>query len=109
VAPVWEVITATFLITHGELLYGAHKSHHPKKARVILQDLISLIPSLPMPTEASEYYGEIRGHLEKQGKSIGNNDLWIASHALALDLIIITNTVREFSRITHLRVENWVE
>ncbi len=37
-----------------------------------------------MPLQAANYYGEIRSNLEKQGKSIGGNDLWIAAHACRL-------------------------
>lgn len=96
------------IITYGELIYGAQKSHHPKKAISVLEELITLIPSLPMPVQAASYYGEIRSNLEKQGKSIGGNDLWIAAHALSLDLTIVTNNEKEFSRIPHLDIENWV-
>ncbi len=97
------------IITYGELLYGAKKSHHPKKALEVLEDLAGLIPPLPMPIQAAKYYGDIRSELEKKGKTIGNNDLWIAAHALALDLIIVTNNTKEFSRVTHLKIENWVD
>jgi tRNA(fMet)-specific endonuclease VapC len=103
---VGEVCMST--ITYGELLFGIQKSYHFKKASLILEELTSLIPPLPIPTEAGKYYGDIRHKLEKQGKPIGNNDLWIAAHAIALDLTLITNNVKEFSRIKHLRVENWV-
>jgi tRNA(fMet)-specific endonuclease VapC len=95
-------------ITYGELFFGIQKSHHPKKALLILEELTSLIPPLPIPTDTGKYYGELRNRLEKQGKPIGNNDLWIAAHALALDLTLVTNNVKEFSRIKHLKVENWV-
>jgi tRNA(fMet)-specific endonuclease VapC len=96
------------IITEGELFYGAQKSQHSKKTLLILQELTKIIPSLPMPTQAAKYYGEIRCKLERQGKVIGNNDLWIAAHSLALDVTIITNNMKEFSRIAHLHVENWV-
>jgi tRNA(fMet)-specific endonuclease VapC len=96
-------------ITYGELLFGAHKSQHPKKTMLVLEGLIELIPVLPIPKEAGHCYGQIRCGLEKVGKSIGNNDLWIAAHALALDLVLVTNNVKEFNRIPHLKVENWVE
>lgn len=97
------------LITHGELLYGGHKSYHPKKTLILLSELVSLIPALSMPMEAALYYGEIRSSLEKQGKPIGNNDLWIAAHALALNLVLVTNNSKEFSRIPKLVLENWVD
>jgi len=38
----------------------------------------------------------------------GNNDLWIAAHALAAGLTLITNNEREFRRVQDLKVENWV-
>jgi len=97
------------LITYGELFYGAKKSHHPRKTAGMLDELTSLIPALPMPIQAAEHYGNIRSTLEKHGKMIGNNDLWIAAHALALDLTIVTNNMREFSRVAHLKLENWVD
>ncbi|MGU3327418.1 hypothetical protein ACLBXB_10810 [Methylobacterium mesophilicum] len=39
---------------------------------------------------------------------IGNNDLWIAAHAKALDVILVTNNTREFDRLKPaLTIENW--
>ena len=99
---------AMSIITQGELLYGAEKSHHPKKAKEILAELSGLIPPLPLTFNVGEHYGKIRSALEKKGKPIGNNDLWIAAHALALDIILVTNNVKEFSRVPHLKVENWI-
>jgi PIN domain-containing protein len=42
-----------------------------------------------------------------QGQMIGNNDLWIAAHAKAAGLTLVTNNEREFRRVRGLRVENW--
>ena len=95
-------------ITYGELFFGAQKSHHPRLAMKMLTELISLIPAVPIQTETGKIYGEIRNKLEKQGIPIGNNDLWIASHALNLDVVLVTNNTKEFCRIPHLKVENWV-
>lgn len=95
------------IITEGELFYGAQKSQHPKKALMALEELISFIPSLPLPIQAAKHYGEIRSKLQKQGKIIGGNDLWIAAHALSLNLTLITNNVKEFSRVKQLDIENW--
>jgi len=96
------------IVTYGELVYGAHKSHYPEKNLSVAQDLINFIPLLPLPIKAAHYYGEVRASLEKQGKIIGNNDLWIAAHALAMDLILVTNNTREFERVPNLKLENWV-
>jgi tRNA(fMet)-specific endonuclease VapC len=45
--------------------------------------------------------------LQRKGRIIGNNDLWIASHCLQLGLTLVTNNEREFSRIPNLTIENW--
>ena len=95
-------------ITYGELLYGASKSLHHEKTMKIIQEFASLIPPLPIPTEAGCHYGDIRYTLEKSGSPIGNNDLWIAAHALALNMILVTNNVKEFNRIPNLKIENWI-
>ncbi len=96
------------IITYGELLYGIEKSDHPQKSKKILEELITLIPVLPLTSEVGEYYGHIRAILEKKGKLIGNNDLWIAAHALSLKMTLVTNNIKEFSRVPHLKVINWV-
>ena len=96
------------IITHGELLYGIKKSQHPQKSRQALEELADLIPPLPLTLTVSEYYADIRASLEQRGQSIGNNDLWIASHALALNITLVTNNLKEFSRIPQLKTENWV-
>lgn len=94
-------------ITYGELLYGANKSQRQRKAIEKLSALASLIPPLPIPTDAAEHYGKIRSLLEKKGKPIGNNDLWIAAHALSTNVILVTNNQKEFARVPTLRIENW--
>lgn len=103
---IGEVAMST--ITYGELFFGAQHSHHVKKNLAILEELTGLIPPLPMPTEAGRHYGDIRETLHKQGNMIGNNDLWIAAHALATHLTLITHNTKEFSRIKQLKIENWV-
>lgn len=96
------------IITYGELFYGVQKSRLPKKSEKTLQELGTFIPPLPMPTQAANHYGEIRAILEKSGNSIGNNDLWIAAHALSMQLTLVTNNMKEFSRIPKLSMENWI-
>ncbi|MEZ5671902.1 MAG: hypothetical protein R3E08_05775 [Thiotrichaceae bacterium] len=62
-----------------------------------------------MPTkEIVEQYSTVRNFLEKTGQPIGNNDLWIAAHALSLNIILVTNNTKEFMRVPNLLLENWV-
>lgn len=95
-------------ITYGELLYGVAKSRERARATATLKALIELLPVLPLPVEAGEAYGDIRAALEAKGQKIGNNDLWIAAHARAEGLTLVTNNTREFDRVEGLKVENWV-
>jgi tRNA(fMet)-specific endonuclease VapC len=63
--------------------------------------------SLPLQEDAAQAYGKTRADLECRGQMIGNNDLWIAAHALALDLTLVTNNEREFRRVRNLKLQNW--
>jgi tRNA(fMet)-specific endonuclease VapC len=99
---------ALSVITYGELLYGLEKSASPADGLQQLQELASVIPVLPLPWEAALAYGAIRARLEAKGEMIGHNDLWIAAHAEAAGLTLVTNNEREFRRVSGLRIENWV-
>jgi tRNA(fMet)-specific endonuclease VapC len=50
----------------------------------------------------------MRVALERIGQPIGHNDLFIAAHARALGLTLVTDNMREFSRVPSLAVENWL-
>jgi len=99
---------ALSVITYGELLYGAQKSKQRDVALARLADLVSVLPVLDMPSAAANEYGEIRAVLEAKGETIGGNDLWIAAHAKAAGLVVVTNNEREFMRVPGLKVQNWV-
>ena len=70
--------------------------------------LVQMIQPCALPMAAAEHYGHIRATLQKLGQPIGNNDLWIAAHARAEGLVLVTNNEREFRRVPGLAVENWV-
>ena len=98
---------AISVVTWGELLYGAEKSKQKKKALQMFEEFKTFVPVLPIPEAAGNAYGIIRASLDSKGTPIGNNDLWIAAHAKAADLTIVTNNEREFQRIPGLKIQNW--
>lgn len=98
---------ALSVITYGELLYGAAKSAQRATAMERLRELTQILPALALPESAAEEYGEVRSELETKGTMIGNNDLWIAAHALASELILVTNNEKEFRRVRGLKIQNW--
>ena len=95
------------VVTYGELAFGAEKSHRREQAIAGLNELLTLLPILPLPADAGMRYGAIRAVLERRGEIISSNDLWIAAHAIAAGLILVTNNDREFRRVPGLNVENW--
>ncbi|MDQ1404493.1 MAG: tRNA(fMet)-specific endonuclease VapC [Acidobacteriaceae bacterium] len=96
------------VITYGELHYGAERSQQRTHALESLGRLVSLLPVIPLPEEAATAYGEIRAALETRGEMIGGNDLWIAAHARAAALTLVTNNEREFQRVPGLKAQNWI-
>jgi tRNA(fMet)-specific endonuclease VapC len=97
------------VITYGELHHGANKSADRSRSLSYLAELIQEIPVEGLTASAAEVYGRIRATLQKQGRVIGSNDIWIAAHALSLDVTLATNNKREFLRATGLSVENWTK
>lgn len=96
------------VITFAELIYGAKKSRQQEANLARLNELSELIEIRAFGRPAADIYGDVRSSLEACGQIIGGNDLLIAAHALSLDLILVTNNEREFSRVSGLQVENWV-
>lgn len=108
IAKVGEDKVCTSIVVAAELRYGASKSTSSKlAARVDL--ILSALEILPLEAPADHEYAAIRHHLTPRGILIGPNDLLIAAHALAHDLIVVTANVGEFSRVPALKVENWLE
>lgn len=96
------------IVTWGELCFGAAKSSDPARARSLLEDFARAVGVLDLPAAAGRHYGDVRAELQRAGTPIGNNDLWIAAHALALDVPLVSNNTREFERVPGLKLENWV-
>ena len=95
----------------GVLDYDVDEVRERKEVKEViatLGEMMQILPLTPLPGTAGAIYGEIRAELEAKGKPIGNNDLWIAAHALAAGLILVTNNEREFRRVKGLKIQNWV-
>lgn len=95
-------------ITYAELCHGVEKSALPEHNRLQVEDFVSRLEVLPYGDKAAAHYGDIRATLERQGNTIGVNDLHIAAHARSEGLVVVTNNLREFERIAGLRTENWL-
>jgi tRNA(fMet)-specific endonuclease VapC len=95
-------------ITVAELEFGVQKSQYPAKNQQALAQFLLPLEIVNFDHAAATLYGDIRARLEKQGTPIGSLDTLIAAHALSLQVILITNNIKEFSRVPNLKSENWV-
>jgi tRNA(fMet)-specific endonuclease VapC len=93
-------------IVVSELLYGAIKKDSPKLMRIVSAFIDNFI-IYDYSKISAQSYAIIRTNLEKKGEIIGANDLLIASHALSLGAVLVTNNTREFERVEKLVLEDW--
>ena len=101
-------LIATSSIVASEMRYGAQKKGSPKLIDRV-EDVLGWISVLPYDDTASRHFAEIRAGLEKRGRTIGWGDYFIAAHARSLGLTLVTDNIREFSRVDGLKLENWLE
>ena len=95
------------LVVAAELRYGAFCKGSPRLTRQV-EAVLEGIDLLPLEEPADWHYGDIRSELSRQGEPIGHNDLLIAAHARALDLTLVSENMRVFSRVPALGVEDWL-
>ena len=97
------------MVTVLELRQGAEKSQQAAANHARLNLFLAPMRILSFDEEAALAGARIRAHLERRGTPIGDLDSLIAAHAVARDLILVTNNLREFERVPGLQTENWVQ
>jgi tRNA(fMet)-specific endonuclease VapC len=98
-------------VTFAELTYGVQASAVAKRKQnqAVLDSLALHLAVLDWPQEAAQHYAEIRFDLKKRGAQLGAADLMIAAHARVLGATVVTHSIKDFSRVKALKVENWAE
>lgn len=96
-------------ITVAELQHGVEKSGDPARNRGALEQFLLPFAVVAFDRAAAAAYGRVRADLERRGTPIGALDMLIAAHALHLEVTLVTNTMREFSRVPGLTLEDWVQ
>jgi tRNA(fMet)-specific endonuclease VapC len=95
-------------VVAAELAYGVAKSGSARN-RQALDLMLATLNIMPFDADAIWAYGELRADLDRRGTPIGTFDTMIAAHALSLDATLVTNNLREFSRVPGLKLVNWIE
>lgn len=104
---VGRAAVALSVITVLELRHGVEKSQQREANQVRLDLFLKPMCILPFEENDAQVGGRLRAHLSQIGRPIGDLDSLIAAQALARDMILVTNNLREFERVPDLRTENW--
>ena len=99
-------LAVSVLVEH-ELRYGFARNPAVKSCPLIEQ-LLALIPSLPLTRPIANRAAALRSDLAAAGTPIGPYDLLIAATALEHNATLVTNNVREFARLPGLLFEDWL-
>lgn len=95
-------------ITLAELIFGAENSSNPKRNHVIIEKFSDHLTVLPI-FDIIHRYGSEKARLRKSGNMISDFDLLIGCTSVENELIMVTENVREFERISDIKIENWIE
>jgi len=107
IAVVGENEICISIIVASELRFGAAKRNSARLSNQV-ETILAAMLVVPFDVPTDREYAKLRQLLESLGNSIGPNDLLIAAQARANGQILVTNNVREFTRVPSLQVENWL-
>lgn len=106
ISVVGESAVCTSIVVTAELRYGAAKRNSAALVNHV-NAVLSALEVLPLTAPVDRVYGQLRASLAQLGTPIGPNDLFIAAHALAEELTLVTANTGEFNRVASLSVVNW--
>ncbi len=93
-------------ITEGELLFGLAKRPDAKRLHAAVRELLKRVDVLPWDSATAKRYGQVRADMKRQGQILGPLDLLIATHALAVGAVLVTN-YRAFRQMAGLQLADW--
>lgn len=90
------------------MIFGAENSSNPKKNHKLIEIFTDGVIVLPI-FDAIYLYGKEKARLRSKGKMISDFDLLIGCTAIEKDLIMVTENIKEFERISGIKIENWIQ
>jgi predicted nucleic acid-binding protein len=94
-------------VTAAELLIGVERADTPeRRARreAFVENLFARLPIIPFDLVQARLYAARFAELAQRGEAIGDRDLQIAVTALSLDYELATLNVREYQRVSGLKL-----
>ncbi len=93
-------------VTEGELRFGVARRPEAARLRTAVEEFLLRVDALPWDSDAARHYAHVRAALERDGTPMGNLDLMIAAHALAVQAVLVTSD-RVFRRVKQLKIDDW--
>ena len=102
---------AISVVTVYEYFLGVHSLYSssarlPEKLDSANRDL-SRFEVLPLTNQIAQEGAQLQAGLQRKGRMLGLNDLYIASTALILRLTLVTRNLRDFNRVPGLKTETY--
>jgi tRNA(fMet)-specific endonuclease VapC len=97
---------AISVITEAELRFGVLRLPGAKRLTIVVEEFLRFVDIRPWDSAAAQNYAQLRASIEQQGRPMGNLDLMIAAHSLALGTILVSSD-RVFRRVKDLKLEDW--
>src|SRR3954463_1165155 len=97
---------AISVITEAELRFGVLRLPEAKRLAIVVEEFLRFTDIRPWDSAAAQNYAQLRASIEQQGRPMGNLDLMIAAHSLALGTILVSSD-RVFRRVKDLKLEDW--
>src|SRR5260370_5762343 len=95
-------------MTRAELMYGLKRLPPGHRLHIGVRQFLKIVRVLSWDAEAADFYAEIRHRLVTTGQLLGQLDMVIAAHSLAVAAVLGTNNTRHFERIPPpLILQNW--
>ena len=94
------------VITEAELRFGVLRLPGSKRLAFVVEEFLRFIDIRPWDSEAAQHYAQLRTAIEHEGRPMGNLDLMIAAHSLALGTTLVSSN-HVFRRVNDLKLEDW--
>jgi predicted nucleic acid-binding protein len=93
----------------GEILFGVERLPPGRRRDELYAKAVTMLAKLrceAIVPGMADIFAKLKAQCERDGASLGDNDLWIAAATIAVGARLISQD-RDFARVSGLDVEDW--